>query len=413
MILEELIDAYPEQLWLEFSAEEREEAWLQTQPYSNNTARRQAYLNLLCIQQLLPYWENEPDLQDLPFTLPLNDLTIGTQTKLSSVWEFINGTAITIGETRIVIVPEEINETSQLSVPQELVDIPEWAADYYLAVRVEPENCWLNIRGYATHHQLKTEGTYQSLNRTYALDGEDLTEDLNIMLTAMSFCSSEKVELPFLPSLSSATAAELIETLGQPSSYSPRLNVSFEQWAALLVNHEWRKALYKRIRLPVFSSRLPPLHQWFDVERVQTALNTAGWQRYGEVFDTAKEAALALRFRGSLPEQSIKWVKCFQTQSQPLIYPPVLILELVKRFDGTVWILPQVRPVGFIERQRCLPADLKLTAFDDQGEPFVQLQAKQASNLIQAEQPFSNSLGTTFTLEISWNGTVVTETLSI
>ncbi|NEP62057.1 MAG: DUF1822 family protein [Symploca sp. SIO2G7] len=412
MILEELIDAYPEQLWLKFSPEEREEAWLQAQQYSNPTARRQAYFNFLCIKQLLPYWENEPDLKDLPFTLPLNDLAIGADTKLSSVWEFVNGTAITIGETRIIIVPEEISETSQLSVPQELVDIPEWAADYYLAVQVEPENCWLNILGYATHRQLKAEGTYQPLNRTYSLDGEDLTEDLNIMLIAISFRSSEKAELPCLPSLSSATAAELIEKLSQPASYSPRLNVPFEDWAALLVNNEWRKALYHR-RLPGYFPTLPPLHQWFNVERVKTALNAAGWQEYGEVFDTAKEAALALRFRGSLPEQSIKWVKCFPTQSQPSIYPPVLVMNLVKEVDGTVWILPQVRPVGSIELQRCLPAGLKLTAFDEQGEPFVQRQAQKASNLIQAKQPFSNSLGTTFTLELSWNGTVVREAFSI
>ncbi|NEP57325.1 MAG: DUF1822 family protein [Symploca sp. SIO2G7] len=412
MILEELIDAYPEQLWLKFSPEEREKAWLQAQKYSNNTARRQAYLNLLCVKHLLLYLENEPDLQDVPFILPLNDLAIDAETKLSSMWEFVNGTAITIGEIRIVIVPEEISETSQWSVSQELVDIPEWAADYYLAVQVDLENCWLNIRGYTTHRQLKEEGVYETLNRTYSLDWEDLTEDLNIMLIAISFHSSEKAELPFLPSLSSTQAEELLEKLSQPSGYSPRLNVPFEHWATLLVNNEWRKALYQR-RLPQFSSTLPPLHKWFDVEEVKTALKSAGWQEYGEVFDTDKEAAFATRFRGYLPEQSIKWVKCFQTQSQPPIYPPVLVMNLLKEVDGKVWILPQVRPIGFIERKRCLPAGLKLTVFDEQGESFIELQAKKASNLIQAEGYFYDSFGTTFKLEISWNGTVVTEFFSI
>ena len=227
MRLEELIDTYPDQLWLKFSPQEREEAWLQTQAYSNNAARWQACLNLLCVKQLLPCWESEPELQDVPVVFCFNDIATNSGEQLSTIWEFVNGSTITIGETKIVIVPEETSEASQWSVPQEWVDIPEWQADYYLAVQVDPENCWLRVYGYATYKQLKQEGTFDSLNRTYALDWEDLTEDLNIMLVAMSFPSSPKMQPPLLPSLSTPEAEELINKLGQPSSYSPRLNMPF------------------------------------------------------------------------------------------------------------------------------------------------------------------------------------------
>ena len=97
----------------------------------------------------------------------------------------------------------------------------------------------------------------------------------------------------------------------------------------MLVDNKWRKSLYQK-RLQQLSPTLPPLHKWFEVEEVKTALKAAGWQEYGEVFEQAKELASAFRFRGPLPEQTIKWVKCFRTQTQPPNYPPVLIMELVK-----------------------------------------------------------------------------------
>jgi len=46
------------------------------------------------------------------------------------------------GTTRLEL-PER--DLTKRMVPQEWVDIPEWAADYYLAVQVNPDSGWLRI----------------------------------------------------------------------------------------------------------------------------------------------------------------------------------------------------------------------------------------------------------------------------
>lgn len=85
-------------------------------------------------------------IEEQPQVLPSRD-------DLSSIWEVVNGTAIGIGETRIVLIPEAM-DTDEYEVQAEWVDIPSWAADYYLAVQVNSEDCWLRIWGYTTHKKL-------------------------------------------------------------------------------------------------------------------------------------------------------------------------------------------------------------------------------------------------------------------
>ena len=52
---------YSDQVVLEFSQQEREEAWqqIQNQGYSNAAARWNAYLNCLCLNTFLTYLEDE------------------------------------------------------------------------------------------------------------------------------------------------------------------------------------------------------------------------------------------------------------------------------------------------------------------------------------------------------------------
>ncbi|NJM86659.1 MAG: hypothetical protein HC847_05075 [Hydrococcus sp. RU_2_2] len=49
--IDDLAFIYPEQLLIEFTSEDREKAWQQTQnqSYSNASARWNAYLNCLCL----------------------------------------------------------------------------------------------------------------------------------------------------------------------------------------------------------------------------------------------------------------------------------------------------------------------------------------------------------------------------
>ncbi len=237
--LEQLITIYPDQLYLEVSPQQQEEAWLQTKNYSNQAARWHAYLNLLALKAFINYIQEEPDLRELYNVDPSTDSWI------SSIWEFVNGTAIKLGNTRLVIIPEEVSVCNELCVPQEWVDIAEWAADYYLGIEVNLEDGWLRIYGYATHKQLKEQGKYQPMERTYSLKEDDLIADLNVMWVAQKLCSAEQAEIAPLPKLSPAQAEKLIGQLGKPFAYSPRLDLAFEEWAMLLVNEQWRHKLYQ------------------------------------------------------------------------------------------------------------------------------------------------------------------------
>ncbi|NES23847.1 MAG: DUF1822 family protein, partial [Symploca sp. SIO3E6] len=310
--LEELINIYPDDLYLEVYPQQREEAWSQTSNYSNQAARWNAYLNLLALKVFIAYLQEEPDLiidagtqghgdaekerfpsyvvreslweydvQEQPLSIEFNDIDPG----LSSIWEFLNGTAIKLGQTRLVIIPEEVTVISELSVPQEWVDIADWAADYYLGMAVNLEDGWLRIYGYATHQKLKEQGRYEPMGRTYALGEDDLIADLNVMWVARELCAAERAEIAPLPQLSLAQAEKLIAQLGKPSAYSPRLNIDFASWAMVLVNEQWRQKLYRMRSLSAatlsvtstLSKALVRLSQWLEQD-FGDALN-AGWQQ--------------------------------------------------------------------------------------------------------------------------------------
>lgn len=237
--LNQLMTVYPDQLWSEFSWEEQDQAWRQAQDHSNDAARWNAYLNNLCMKTFVTWLEEEPDWEGPPLVLP-------HPSALAGFWEVVNGTAITFGLTRLVLIPCETDDLKEFYVPQEWVDIPDWVADYYIAVQVNLENHWLRFWGYTTHRQLKQKGNYDLIAQTYSLEHEDLIEDLNVMLVTRELCVEAKVAVKALPSLSSTEVEKLLAQLGQPSPYSPRLDVSFEQWGALLANDEWRQRLYQQ-----------------------------------------------------------------------------------------------------------------------------------------------------------------------
>lgn len=171
--LDELALAYSDQLWLEFSPSEQEAAWPLDQDYSHDAARWRAYLNRLCLNILVPALQQEANFKHLLQVWP-------HPAALPSFWSVVNGTAITLGSHRIVIIPDATIDTEEFCVPGEWVDIPSFAADYYLAVQVNHYDGWLRVWGFTTHRKLKHEGTYDPQERTYSLSPEDLFENLNV-----------------------------------------------------------------------------------------------------------------------------------------------------------------------------------------------------------------------------------------
>src|SRR3712207_1878837 len=144
--LNELEPASSNQLQLKISPADQERAWQQAQSQSNAIARYNTYLNRACLNTFISWLEDWLQEEPLPQPLIWPD-----EASLVSILEVVNGTAIQIGKTRLVLIPSETMDFEELCVPQEWVDIPCWAADYYLALQVDmdgdEDDCWIRVVG--------------------------------------------------------------------------------------------------------------------------------------------------------------------------------------------------------------------------------------------------------------------------
>lgn len=356
--LDDLLAIDPDHEWFEFSLVDQRAALKQTQnqAYSNNAAYSNAYQNYLCLK-VFESWLTETDLQDKPKVWPQSS-------ELPSFWEVVNGTVVTLGETRLVLIPSEEMHLEELRVQREWVDIPEWAAHYYLAVQLNLEDRWLRILGYATHDQLKHEGKYDPMDRTICLNRESLIEDLNVMWVARELSINCRLVVKSLPTLSSQKAEALLNQLSQPSPYSPRLDVPFEQWAALIANHNWRQHLYQRRSQRETSSKtLVNLSQWVQ------GIFEAGWQVVEELVVPTVLVPVA---------KSADVIK--RAKRIDLGHAVVLIVTRVPEADREVSIIIQVEPTG---DQTALPRNLQLSAFDESGSIHREVRAKNVEPFIQ------------------------------
>ncbi|AFY44904.1 DUF1822 family protein [Nostoc sp. PCC 7107] len=240
-----------------------------SQAFSHPSSAYQAYLNELCLNAVLPWLQEDftPQAKVWP-----------TTTALSSFWELVNGTAITVDATRFILVPSESIDLSELRVPQEWVDLPSWLGDYYLAVQVEPDAGYIRVWGYCTHAQLKHKGNYDAGDRTYSLDATEIITDMSVLAVAREFCTAEptRSNVTAIPTLAQAQAQNLIDRLANAEVITPRLAIPFQLWGGLIEHSGWRQNLYeKRIGLPEQRSVL----QWLQSGVSQLA-ETIGWERW-------------------------------------------------------------------------------------------------------------------------------------
>lgn len=293
------------QIWLAFLPEDEEQAWPQDGQYSYQAAYWNAYLNRLCLNAFVTWIE-----EYLEFTERLE--VWPNQDEFHKLWEFVNGTAIQLGKTRIVLIPSEAMDIEEFCVQQEWIDIPSWVADYYISVQLNPDKGWLRVLGYTTHQTLKQKGIYDKITRTYSFERKDLIEDLNVMWMARELCPHEKAEVESLPNLSLVEVRSLIDQLEQPFWCSPRLDIEFKQWAALIADRDSRQELYNSLlgdrgdRAVVATESITPtatgdivpskelvnLSEWFQRNFEK------GWRSIEELLGP-REANLAFAFRGN------------------------------------------------------------------------------------------------------------------
>ena len=403
-ILEAFTTLYPDQIWLEVSLDEIKQKWPLEQEYSYDVARWNAFLNRLTLDVFLRWLEAESGIEEQPEVWPSRE-------DLPSIWEVVNGTAIKLGETRIVLIPSGETDTNEFCVPAEWVDIPSWAADYYLAVQVNPDDCWLRVWGYTTHNKLKA-AEYSNIRRTYSLEQDELIEDLNVMWVARSRGGDLKAASA-LPSLSPAQAENLLEQLSQPSSYSPRFKVDFAQWGAFIENETLRQGLHKRRSISQLQTiglledlrTAPPplpitrLSQW-----LKNQFSTA-WQSVESLLAT-QTGEPASNFREA--KTTAKRAKLIGLGSQLMAQSVVLVVKITPTAAAEMEITVGVQPsLG----QTYLPAQLQLAVLDEGGASVMVARANSANKNMQLH--FSGEPGETFSVKVTLGDVSVIENFVI
>jgi len=387
--------ADPKEWWLELSPTMREETIRQSQRCSLPSSRSTAYLNSVCLQGFLN-WLREDSLEAVPW-LEASDLL--------TVWELVNGTAVILGTTRIVLIPTEAIDDGELAVPQEWVDIPSWAGDYYLAVQVQPERGWLRIWGYTTHQELKARGIYDPSDRTYCLTGEQLTQDLNAFWVTVRLCAivQTRSAIAPLPELSPVQAENLIQRLGNPSVTFPRLAVPFMLWGALLEQANWRHQLFQH-RTGQGDDRQPivRLQEWWQGNFAPA------WQAIAAVV-SPQQLTTAWRSEAIEPlmEFAVSRAKMLEFGTQSGTEAIAIIISIVAATESKTSIQLQICPVG---DNRLLPNPVRVRLLDVAGDEIGQASAA-VTEIIQLQ--FEADAGERFCVEVVSGEQRITEEFEV
>ena len=90
-------------IWL--AIEDRDLPTIADRTYSNATARNNAELNQICLQKIQA-WLTEIGIESTPTFSP---------TQMDSIWDVVNGFALTVGNRRLIIVPSDKFDREELS----------------------------------------------------------------------------------------------------------------------------------------------------------------------------------------------------------------------------------------------------------------------------------------------------------
>ncbi|MBW4572869.1 MAG: DUF1822 family protein [Tolypothrix carrinoi HA7290-LM1] len=389
--------ADPREWLLEISPTIQAQSWQQSQVYATPSSRWCAYINQICLHAFLD-WISSEDFQraSVWYSFP----------GMPAFWEFINGTAILLEGRRVVLIPSEAIDDSELEVSQEWVDIPSWAADYYLAVQVKPDGEWIRIWGYTTHKELKSLAHYDSVDRTYCIDARHLTKDLNAFSLSYQFCRGEEMKAAIapLPRLSTEQAENLVQRLGNASFRFSRLAVPFITWGALLENEQWRQRLYQQRQQPQSSQVRVNLSRWLE------GIYDNAWEAI-ETFLFFNSNSLAFNFRSSseFGFGSIKRGKLIDLGIEIESQKVMLLVAFIPKDSQQVSIRVQLHPTG---GKSYLPVNMKLALLLESGEIIQEVLAREQDNYIQLKR-FDGEVGECFSIQVAFDNCQITENFVI
>ncbi|NJR40967.1 MAG: DUF1822 family protein [Leptolyngbyaceae cyanobacterium CSU_1_4] len=383
---------------LEISDNVQITAWQQSETVRIPGNRWQVYLNQICLETVLPWLQEKFSNQVTP-VLPIAQ---------PAFWDLVNGFALTLGETRLVLIPSDAIDRLEFRVPQEWIDIPSWVADYYLAIEVDLDEQWINIWGYTTHQVLKASENYDVGDRAYWLEGSTLITDLNV-LWVMHHLATEPTRAPVtaLSQVPIDEAERWLDRLG--TAMLPRLELPFVEWGALMQQDNWRQQLYERrqpINLSLAANLNPPAISPFTTlsRWLQNEFET-GWQAIESLMGSSPELAFGLREEATSGAIARR-VKQIVIRAPEQIHTVLLLLLLTTEAEGRLAVRVRLLPNG---GETLLPPHLELSLLSAESAEILQsVQTRSQDNSIQLRR-FRCTVGTQFRLQIALGTAIVVE----
>ena len=271
--------------------------WARSATLTEAAARWRVYLHQLGEEALLQWfrqWLGEdgevannqptPSVQTWPEATPLD------------IWHAVDGIALSVGERRVVVMLSEAMDAAEMRVPQEWVDLPGWAGDYYIAAYIDVDEQQLALWGYGTYEQVKNSGHYDAYERTYCLGEDALIQDLSAFWVALELEATYAIATAQLPTLSPVQRSNLIERLAH--SLEPRLEIPFELWGALLSDGDARSQLYQKRQGNATPSAPVALSQWTQ------QILSQGWERLESLLPQSPASSVRSATRSTAEEHS-------------------------------------------------------------------------------------------------------------
>ena len=226
--------------------------------HSNVLTRHQSYLNLLVRKSFLG-WLNlmlETEFSD--------DYSLLEQV---SIWEFINGNTIEIGESRFVLIPMETEDKSEFTIAEEWLKLNDFVGSYYLPVGVNLNDNYLDFWGYITYDDLLHHGQLDMVNHHFDIPCEELETDLNLIALEYEYEWKKSPSLGALSPLGLNRKQQLIEQAKK--ELFPRYSLDFAKWLYVMDDSKMRQELFVD-RQPI------SLTQWLNQKIESTLINQ--WQ---------------------------------------------------------------------------------------------------------------------------------------
>ncbi|PSB55722.1 DUF1822 family protein [Chamaesiphon polymorphus] len=374
------------QLALPIPAPMSDAAWQQAQAGGSIEAMWNVYLNQIATELLC---------EDLAVDFP--QIRVWPD---ADIWQFVNGSVLELNNKRLVLLPSRAIDNSELVIPQEWVDIPAWAGDYFLAVQIDPDAELLHCWGYTTHQMLKSKARYDAVDRTYHLDAYQLIADVSGLWAIQELNPTEVTQAAIAPLASVATtqAENLLQRLATVPD--PRLEIPFGLWGALASDRTWRSRLVE-LRQGATSSPRTAANRLGDW--LQNAFAT-GWQAVEDFLGEDAELAFALR-QTATATPIVRRVKALQL-------PDCLLLLLVSVEVETADRLSIQVQLRADDRTATLPAGICLELLSSDDEVVRSVVARDRDNAIQLPR-FRSESGTGFKIQVRSGETTVCESFLV